>query len=78
MPVHKKISSFFKSFDYHGAPISFTYKDKVKHKTAFGGFITIASRLSIIVYLMIQMHNVIKKDSDIRVKSQYKSKTYDN
>lgn len=55
MQARKKISDLFKYVDYHGAPVSFTYKNNTKHKTAFGGFITLGSRISILVYLIIQM-----------------------
>ena len=77
MQIRKKITDLFKYVDCHGAPVSFTYNNSMKHKTAFGGFITLGSRISILVYFMIQMQNVIQKDGNIRTKSVYISKTYD-
>jgi hypothetical protein len=74
----KRISAVLKSADYHGASVGFTYKNKSKHQTSFGGFITILSRIGIAMYLIALATRVINRESYVNFKSLYKSKTYDN
>jgi hypothetical protein len=56
------INTFLKSVDAYGAPIELTYKNKTKFQTSFGGFLTLVSRIAVMVYLCILVKDVVQRN----------------
>ena len=60
-----KFFRFFRSLDKYGHPIALTYKGDASYKTLIGGLLTIATRIGVIAFLMIEIMSVISKTSTI-------------
>ncbi|CDW86672.1 UNKNOWN [Stylonychia lemnae] len=74
----RRIQRFIKRLDKHGEPIALNYKGQHQHQTVIGGVITLLQIFGVITFFFILLNRVISKDKNIRIKSVYKSATYNN
>lgn len=72
------IKSIIKSFDFHGAPVSLTYKGGATHKSFTGGIITILSRLGILAFFLSMINDVINKTKSVTMKEVFMSPNFSN
>jgi len=61
MVKEKGCNGFLKRIDMYGIPVSLTYRKSPEIKTSLGGMLTIISRLLIVVFLGLQIKDVIKR-----------------
>ncbi|CDW73239.1 UNKNOWN [Stylonychia lemnae] len=57
----EKLKDFMRSQDNFGHPITFNYKQSSTFKTKFGGFLTIAFKIGILIYLVFELIKVVDR-----------------
>jgi hypothetical protein len=58
----KRIKSIIKGIDAYGTPVSLTYKNSTSFKSVLGGTATIMGKLCALVYFLVKLMAVFKRD----------------
>ncbi len=62
-PFFSRITGALRAIDLYGHPINLTYKGETTYKSLVGAFFTIITRIGILTFFVLEIINVINKDS---------------
>ena len=64
-----RLARYLEYIDYHGHPISLSYKNRTTYQTTFGGVITLLSRLGILAYFLVLVNLIVNRQKTVSNKS---------